>query len=243
SPMNEQIIERFRQIDYYIQENLSERMKLDDLVELVFLSPQYLSSQIKDKYRRTFLNIIEYYRTIEAVRLIIEDHSISTYELIQQCGFSNSKYFYRAFKKHMGRTPKAFREYLIRSGSIAFVKTIDIGSEHLLTHVKQVVNNFHAYGLSEVNLNSEFYELNPKHYSTSQDLNTTKYIHWEKPQSDYYISAVQTLNFLHQYYSVFTSKNPLSIILIQDEVWFYHSGSPLHIELERSRGGERIQAI
>src|SRR5690625_5099606 len=95
SLVNEQIIQRFTLIDYYIQENLAEKMKLDDLVELVFLSPQYLSSEIGEKYRRTFLNIAEYYRTIKAVQLIIKNHSISTYELIQHCGFSNSKYYYR----------------------------------------------------------------------------------------------------------------------------------------------------
>src|SRR5690625_1984299 len=129
------ILDRFRKIDYYIQENISRKIQLEHLVDLVFLSPQYISAEIKEKYCRTFLSIIQYYRTVQAVRLILEDHSIKSYEIINRCGFSNSRYFYRAFKKHMACTPDTFKKNLAHNGKTISTKVLNIQSPEIICHL------------------------------------------------------------------------------------------------------------
>lgn len=102
-------IERFIQIDAYMLKNLSEKITLNELASLRYVSAQYLSAEFKKKFNHSFGKILEYYRTVNAVKCLLnEKYSIG--EAIAESGFSDDKYFYRAFKDAFGCSPKMFRE-------------------------------------------------------------------------------------------------------------------------------------
>ena len=108
SNINNEIIHRFLRMEKYIQEHLSEKISLSDLTSIEHLSPQYISNEFKNKYKVNFGKILESYRFQYAIILLLKsDYKIS--RIAKECGFSDSKYFYRAFKVHLGCTPLEFR--------------------------------------------------------------------------------------------------------------------------------------
>ncbi|MFA1819604.1 helix-turn-helix domain-containing protein [Virgibacillus oceani] len=208
---NNSVLQRFQRIDYYIQDHLSEKIVLNNLVDLEFLSPQYISAEIKKRYKRTFTSIIEYYRITNAVRFIINDHSIKSYEIVQRSGFSNSKNFYRAFKRHMGCTPAVFKKKLASDGNFT-TKFLNIQSHYVAKHLIEARRK----PLKENNL------------STSLSLLQERY-NWSEVQPGYCVSSVELINFLNQYYSIFMTRFRSVVEITQDEIWFYHSGNSLEI--------------
>lgn len=200
--VDEHLIQRFLRIESYILNNLGERITLNDLATTEFLCPQYISAEFKNKYDRTFGSIVEYYRIRMAVRLMLES-DMKIAQIVHQCGFSDSKYFYRAFKKHMGCTPAQFKNKLLNSGNMV-TNYFDIMSEEVDLALKAK----EELGIDLSSLISDL-QLNEIH-------------------SGYYLSNVSAAYQSHQYCLV-TASVLTGISVNHNEIWFYHDGSPLSI--------------
>lgn len=125
--ISESMVERFLRIDNYMKNNSKQKITLKDLATAEHLSPQYLSAEFSSKYSRTFGNILELYRVKEAIKLIInEDIKIS--QICEICGFSDMKYFYRAFKKYFGYTPAELKKNILLDSSVT-TQFIDLNSK------------------------------------------------------------------------------------------------------------------
>jgi two-component system, response regulator YesN len=101
----EAVVTRAKQ---FIEKNLASDFSVDDIAHTVFLSASYFSRCFKAV---TSENVIDFVircrmdRAIELIRL----NMMTTAEIGEKVGYSDVKYFQRAFKKHTGYTVKEYR--------------------------------------------------------------------------------------------------------------------------------------
>ncbi len=89
---------------------LKSDMTIHDIVEGTGLNKIKVSELINDELRQSFYDFVSGYRTKEVIRLIGEG-KIKDYTLIhisEMAGFNSKATFYRAFKKHTGKTPNEY---------------------------------------------------------------------------------------------------------------------------------------
>ena len=102
---------RIAKIISYVHQNYMKRITLDDIGELVKMSPEGVSRFFKSKTRQTFLNFLNNYRLNHVIDLMLKtDDFIS--EICYACGFNNISNFNRFFKKKIGMTPSEYRIHI-----------------------------------------------------------------------------------------------------------------------------------
>ncbi|MFF2092957.1 AraC family transcriptional regulator [Paenibacillus sp. NPDC058174] len=97
----------------YIQNNYSDsNLSVEMLAEVAGYTPNYFSKLFKEM---TGINSGEYIRKVrigKAKELLKNDeHKVS--DVAEICGYVNSSHFYSAFKKVVGMTPSAYREFAL----------------------------------------------------------------------------------------------------------------------------------
>lgn len=93
----------------YIDFHYKEELSLDHLAKLCSVSSSYLSTLFKKETGVTVTDYINGTRVRQAL-LLLNSTSLSIQEISEQCGFSDSNYFTRTFKKFQGKSPKSYRE-------------------------------------------------------------------------------------------------------------------------------------
>ena len=102
---------RIAKIISYVHQNYMNKITLEDIGELVRMSPEGVSRYFKLKTRQTFLNFLNNYRLNHVIDLMVKtDDFIS--EICYACGFNNISNFNRFFKKKIGVTPSEYRTYI-----------------------------------------------------------------------------------------------------------------------------------
>ncbi len=105
---------RFSRINDYIISNRNKKISLKNIAELEFLSLQHLCKEFNDKLENNFTSILNYYRINYAVKLLITTE-LSIINIMNMCGYSAPRNFYKQFKKYMRCTPVELRQYVINS--------------------------------------------------------------------------------------------------------------------------------
>ena len=100
---------RVTKIYEYINNNYQENISLDDLAELVGMTPTALSRFFKLRSGKTLSNYIIELRLGHATRLLA-DTTNTVSEICYLSGFSNISNFNRIFKSRKNFTPSEFRE-------------------------------------------------------------------------------------------------------------------------------------
>ena len=93
----------------YIEEHYMENISLNDIAELVHISPFYFSKLFKDKTGRNFIEYLTAVR-MEAAKEKLLKTDLSVKEICLSVGYSDPNYFSRSFKKYEGMTPGEYRE-------------------------------------------------------------------------------------------------------------------------------------
>ena len=93
----------------YIRNNYMHRITLDDTAAHVYLSPSYLSKIFKDEMQTTFNAYLNSVR-VEKSKTILLSNTLSISEVSDLVGFTDQSYFNKVFKKHVGITPKKYRD-------------------------------------------------------------------------------------------------------------------------------------
>lgn len=202
--IDRQVIERFLNIENYIIENISGKIKLTDLAMSEYLSPQYLSSEFRRKFNTTFGSMLEYYRVKKAVTLMIGGDVKTTY-IVKECGFSDNKYFYRAFKRHMGCTPSELRSKLTQSGP--------------------VITRYYEIDASWVNC---FTNKNRITQENQQFQIIRKFNLFAEAKGFYTGKSSRTAEGLHRY-CLITGDFADRLSLEEDECWYYHDGETMKL--------------
>lgn len=211
---DEQSVQRFCRIENYIIQHLSDKITLSDLSELEHLSPQYLSAEFRKKYDRTFGDIVEYYRSIQAVKLIINSN-LKISEIQKECGFSDSKYFYRAFKKYMGCSPLKFRNKMISNNSII--------TKYYGNDIRKFLNF----------LNGDRGSLNTYN-------NWIEKLSLHKIEEGYYLGKTVNEGGLSQRYCLLTYDFKGEINIFSDEWWYFQGKSPSDLLICSSHGEKLV---
>lgn len=92
----------------WIQEHIKEDLTLERAAAHFFFNPSYFSTFIKNKTGRTFSEHVTAIRMGRAKELLAEN-KLRIYEISAECGYQDTKYFCRVFKKHHGISPEAYK--------------------------------------------------------------------------------------------------------------------------------------
>ncbi len=91
----------------YMEENYNLNVSLAEAAQRVFVTPNYLSRVFKEEMNANFIDWLNLIRVNKAKELLVSTN-LKTYEIAEQVGYKDYKYFSAMFKKIVGRTPKEY---------------------------------------------------------------------------------------------------------------------------------------
>lgn len=93
----------------YIDQCYMQPISLEELAKLAGMSPRYFCRFFHALIHRTPIEYLNYYR-IERACYLLASAQISITEAAYRCGFNDSSYFVKIFKKYKGTTPKQYQK-------------------------------------------------------------------------------------------------------------------------------------
>jgi len=99
----------------WIEAHRSEPITLEQTAERFFFNPSYFSTWIKQHTGRTFTEHLLEARMTRAAGLLA-DSRLKIYEVAAACGYTDTKYFCRVFKKRYGLSPEGHRHAALLQG-------------------------------------------------------------------------------------------------------------------------------
>lgn len=106
--MNEELYERFHRVLAYCIDHYKEKISISQLAATEHISKNYFSQFISRTVFKSFSTMIKYIRCYEAEYLLLTTDKPNA-EISYECGFSDPKYFYSAFRQLWGCTPSQHR--------------------------------------------------------------------------------------------------------------------------------------
>lgn len=98
----------------YIKDNYNKKISINDLSDKYEVSTVYLNSKFKEDTNYTFNDFLNRYRILKSIELLKEG-SLLIYEIAEEVGFQDYKYFSQVFKKYVGQSPTEFIGHLKES--------------------------------------------------------------------------------------------------------------------------------
>ena len=92
----------------YIETHFSEEIKLNRLAEIIGMNENYFCRFFRSLTQLTPMNYVSHYRIEQASNLLLATN-LSVTEIAFRCGFNDTGYFIKSFKKIKGCTPKQFQ--------------------------------------------------------------------------------------------------------------------------------------
>ena len=91
----------------YISKNYSKDFGLNELADMVKVTPSYLSMLFKEEVGTSFIKYLTQYRIKQAKELLLQGGKVA--KVSQAVGYSNYRYFCELFKRYEGKTPSAYK--------------------------------------------------------------------------------------------------------------------------------------
>ncbi|MGI6767098.1 MAG: AraC family transcriptional regulator [Lentihominibacter sp.] len=148
--MNIDLYNRFERILTYILDNYREKISVSQLAEKENINRNYFSQFLSKTVFLSFGNMVNFIRCYNAEPLLVAtDMSIS--DIAFECGFSDPKYFYAAFKQLWHRTPSEHRclyrrQYASAMAEIESMRTTKSGTitdEAAALIIKDYITEWH----------------------------------------------------------------------------------------------------
>lgn len=98
---------KVNEIISYIQDHISEDLRISDLAEHFYLHPDYLARLFKDHAHVTLGHYLTLQKMATAQKLLREGHTVSA--VSEELGFSSYAYFFKTFQKITGISPSKYR--------------------------------------------------------------------------------------------------------------------------------------
>ena len=102
-------VENLKKVLQYIGEHYSSPLRLSELAELVNMNEQYFCRYFKKNIGKTITEYINVIRVEKAATALAETED-KIIDIASACGFDNTGYFIRRFKKEKGMTPSEYRK-------------------------------------------------------------------------------------------------------------------------------------
>lgn len=93
----------------YLKENCERDIPLEEVAEHIYVSKWYFSKLFRKHVGVKYSDYLSALRIERAQKLMLENPALKTYEIAEQLGFGNVKYFSQLFKKITGMTPSEYR--------------------------------------------------------------------------------------------------------------------------------------
>lgn len=100
---------RVDKVQKYIARHFGENIRLEDMAQMVGMTPESFSRYFRQRAGRTLSEYIIDIRIGSAARMLV-DSANTVAEICYDCGFNTLSNFNRLFKRKKGCTPKEFRE-------------------------------------------------------------------------------------------------------------------------------------
>lgn len=97
------------QVVEYLDKNYMRKIKLQDVADMVYLNPNYLSGMFTKVVGDSLVNYITGKR-MDAAKRLLKETNLSITEIGLTIGYENTKYFLRIFRKQIGMTPSEYRK-------------------------------------------------------------------------------------------------------------------------------------
>lgn len=102
--------QRVRQIKMaleFIEQNFQKPITLSQLAHVSGLSAKYFCRYFRNILNKTPIDYLNYYR-VERACFLLEENKLSVTDVAYACGYNDSSYFVRCFKKYKGITPNQY---------------------------------------------------------------------------------------------------------------------------------------
>jgi len=99
---------RLRSMIAYINQNYAEKIALAEIAKAASVSEREASRCFKKNIGQSPIEYLIKYRLNQSKKLLLET-SMTITDICQQCGFSDSAYFGKVFRKSYGMTPSEYR--------------------------------------------------------------------------------------------------------------------------------------
>ncbi len=103
-----QRIEQIKKVLEYIEENYASPISLETLAKQLNMNPKYFCRIFSSLTHQSPMDYVNFYR-IEKAAFLIDTTNLSITTVGLECGFGESSYFTKVFKKYKGVTPKQYR--------------------------------------------------------------------------------------------------------------------------------------
>jgi AraC-like DNA-binding protein len=100
---------RLRPVIEYIADHYCEKIYIEELADMITVSPDYFTKMFKDSIGKTPIEYINGLRVNEAMRRLSETDA-SMADIADGIGFCNPNYFHKIFKQYMNVSPLAYRK-------------------------------------------------------------------------------------------------------------------------------------
>lgn len=98
----------------YVDEHISENITIEAITDVIHITPNYFSYIFKKNTGENFIGYVNSQKINKAKKLLlIMDVPIG--EVAEKCGFLDTKYFNRVFKKHTNMTPSEYRKFKLQT--------------------------------------------------------------------------------------------------------------------------------
>ncbi len=100
---------RLRRVQAFVEDNLSTKLRVDQLADLIGLSPSHFMRVFRSRLGVTVRSYIES-RRIEAAKELMLRTSARLTDIALQCGMTDQPHFTRVFRRNVGQPPHRWRE-------------------------------------------------------------------------------------------------------------------------------------
>ena len=103
--------DRIKPVLEYMESHYHLPLTLDDLAEIAGMNPKYFCRVFRSLTHHSPVDYLNFYR-IEQAAYLLDSTDLSVTEVGSRCGFCESSYFTKVFKKYKGATPVSYRRNL-----------------------------------------------------------------------------------------------------------------------------------
>jgi two-component system response regulator YesN len=105
----EKVVDQVEVAKKWIVENLKESITIEKIANQVFMNPTYFCEYFKSQTGETVLDFVTSTRLNKARELLLTTN-FKIYEISEQVGYADTKYFSKLFKKYYGELPSKYKE-------------------------------------------------------------------------------------------------------------------------------------
>lgn len=106
------VLDRYYDIVYYINNHITEKIMIEDVLKEVYMNPTYFSQFMKNVSGVRFKDFVKY-RKLILISTYIIDESYTMSDIALKCGMNDMKSFYTIFKKYYQTSPGKYRKKIL----------------------------------------------------------------------------------------------------------------------------------